>query len=161
MEINDIRTGTGFDVHRFAPQRKLFLCGVEVEHNVGLDGHSDADVAIHALMDAILGAGGYRDIGTLFPDTSCEYKGIDSKILLSTVCKKIALDSWRINNADIVIIAQKPYLKEYIPQMKKVISTILGCDESRVAVKATTTEKLGFTGREEGIAAIANVLLIK
>lgn len=161
MEINDIRVGQGYDVHKFAENRELWLCGVLVDYKLGLAGHSDADVAIHALMDAILGAGGYRDIGYYFPDTDDSFKGIDSKILLTRVIDMIFSDGWKLSNIDLTIIAERPKLKNYIENMKKVISGICKVDISRVSIKATTTEKLGFTGRKEGIASISSVLIIK
>lgn len=157
----DIRLGNGFDVHRFAPDRKLWLCGVDVPSAEGLLGHSDADVAIHALCDAILGALSLRDIGYHFPDTDPTYKGADSRVLLRRVNEMASERGYRISNADVTIIAQAPKLLPYIEQMRSNLADDLGVEIDRVSVKATTTEHLGFTGRREGIASIATALLIK
>lgn len=157
----DIRIGNGFDVHRFAPERELWLCGVNVPYELGLLGHSDADVAIHALCDAILGALAMRDIGFHFPDTAEEYRGVDSRVLLRKVVSMIEERGYSISNVDVTIIAQAPKLLPHIPQMISTLATDLRIDENRVSVKATTSEKLGFTGRKEGIAAQATALLIK
>lgn len=156
----DIRIGNGFDVHRFAENRELWLCGVKVPHSLGLLGHSDADVAIHALCDALLGALALRDIGYHFPDTDPRYKGADSKKLLARVVEMIAERGYAVSNVDVTIIAQQPKLLPYIPQMAETLAGILGIATDRVSVKATTTERLGFTGRSEGIAAQASALLI-
>lgn len=157
----DIRIGNGFDVHRFAPERELWLCGVNIPYELGLLGHSDADVAIHALCDAILGALALRDIGFHFPDTAEEYRGVDSRVLLRKVVEMIDSKGYAISNVDVTIIAQAPKLLPFIPQMITTLATDLRIDENRVSVKATTSEKLGFTGRKEGIAAQATALLIK
>lgn len=157
----DIRIGNGFDVHRFAENRQLWLCGVNVPHTLGLLGHSDADVALHALSDALLGAASMRDIGYHFPDTDPTYKGADSRVLLRRVVEIIAEKGYSISNVDITIIAQKPKLLPYIPEMIQTVAHDLGLDPDRVSVKATTTEKLGFTGREEGIAATATALIYR
>lgn len=154
-----IRTGNGFDVHRFAPGRELWLCGVKVPHTIGLLGHSDADVALHALCDALLGAAALRDIGYHFPDTDPRYKGTDSRALLRHVVALLANDGYSVGNVDITIIAQAPKLLPYIEQMRQTVAADLGIDLDRVSVKATTTERLGFTGREEGIAALATALI--
>lgn len=154
-----MRIGHGYDVHRLTEGRKLMLCGVEVPHTMGLDGHSDADVAIHALMDALLGAAALGDIGQHFPDTDDSYKGISSLLLLEKVLEKLKAAGFRVGNADVTILAQKPKLAPYIPQMRKTLASALGIPETRVNVKATTEERLGFTGREEGIAAHAVCLL--
>lgn len=154
-----IRTGNGFDVHRFAPGRELWLCGVKVPHTIGLLGHSDADVALHALCDALLGAAALRDIGYHFPDTDPRYKGADSRALLRHVVALLANDGYSVGNVDITIIAQAPKLLPYIEQMRQTVAADLGIDLDRVSVKATTTERLGFTGREEGIAALATALI--
>lgn len=159
--IPDIRIGNGFDVHRFAENRQLWLCGVNVPHTLGLLGHSDADVALHALSDALLGAASMRDIGYHFPDTDPTYKGADSRVLLRRVVEIIAEKGYKISNVDITIIAQKPKLLPYIPEMIQTVARDLGLDPDRVSVKATTTEKLGFTGREEGIAATATALIYR
>lgn len=157
----DIRIGNGFDVHRFAPERELWLCGVNIPYELGLLGHSDADVAIHALCDAILGALAMRDIGFHFPDTAEEYRGVDSRVLLRKVVEMVNSKGYVISNVDITIIAQAPKLLPFIPQMITTLAADLRINENRVSVKATTTEKLGFTGRKEGIAAQATALLIQ
>ena len=149
------RTGIGYDVHRLVPGRPLILCGTPIPSKLGLDGHSDADVAVHALMDALLGAAGLGDIGRHFPDTDDKYKGADSMKLLAEV--KGMLGEAVINNVDITIIAQAPKLAPYIDQMKQNVSRVLGIPVWSVYVKATTEEGLGFTGRGEGIAAMAAV----
>ncbi len=159
--IPAFRIGNGFDVHRFAPDRELWLCGVKVDHDLGLLGHSDADVALHALCDALLGAAALRDIGYHFPDTDPAYKGADSRVLLRRVVKLLAEKGYRPVNVDITIIAQAPKLLPYIERMRLTIATDLGLDPDCVSVKATTTEKLGFTGRREGIAAQASALIVK
>ena len=157
----DIRIGNGFDVHRFAPERELWLCGVNIPYELGLLGHSDADVAIHALCDAILGALAMRDIGFHFPDTAEEYRGVDSRVLLRKVVEMVNSKGYAISNVDITIRAQAPKLLPFIPQMITTLAADLRIIENRVSVKATTTEKLGFTGRKEGIAAQATALLIQ
>lgn len=154
-----MRVGFGYDVHKLAEGRKCIICGVEIPHEKGLLGHSDADVAIHALCDAILGAAALGDIGRLFPDTSDEFKNIDSRILLRRVMVYIKEHGFSVGNADITIAAQKPKMMPYIEQMRENMADDLGVDKSRVNVKATTTERLGFEGREEGISAYAVVLL--
>ena len=153
------RIGNGFDGHKFAENRELWLCGVKVPYELGLLGHSDADVALHALSDALLGAAALRDIGYHFPDTDPQYKGADSGKLLAIVGEKIAAKGYRVGNIDVTMIAQKPKLKDHIPQMEKNIAACLGIEPDRVNVKATTEEKLGFTGREEGMASQAVCLL--
>jgi 2-C-methyl-D-erythritol 2,4-cyclodiphosphate synthase len=155
------RVGSGFDVHRFAEQRRLVLCGIEVPYEKGLLGHSDADVALHALMDAMLGAAAMGDIGKHFPDTDERFKGADSVKLTEHVVELLQEKGWLINNADITIIAQQPKLAKYIPAMRSKVASVLQIEEECVNVKATTTEKLGFTGRGEGMAAEAVVSLIK
>ena len=155
------RVGSGFDVHRFAEQRRLVLCGIEVSYEKGLLGHSDADVALHALMDAMLGAAAMGDIGKHFPDTDERFKGADSVKLTEHVVWLLQEKGWRINNADITIISQQPKLAKYIPAMRSKVASVLQIEEECVNVKATTTEKLGFTGRGEGMAAEAVVSLIK
>lgn len=154
-----MRIGQGYDVHAFAEGRDLYLCGEKVEYEKGLLGHSDADVALHALCDALLGAAALGDIGKHFPDTDPKYKGISSVILLKHVCSLIREKGYEIENADITIIAQKPKLLPYIPAMRKNTAEAMGIDEDAVNVKATTTEKLGFEGRGEGISSMAVVLL--
>lgn len=153
------RIGHGYDVHRLTKERKLILCGVEIPHTLGLLGHSDADVAIHALMDAILGALGLWDIGHFFPDTDEQYKGISSMILLNRVMEKVQERESEIVNCDITIVAQKPKLAPYIPTMRQKLAEALGCQDIDVNIKATTTEGLGFEGKEEGISAQAVCLL--
>ncbi len=154
-----MRIGHGYDVHRFAKDRKLIIGGVEIPYEMGLLGHSDADVLVHALMDAILGALALGDIGKLFPDTDDSFKDIDSLILLSRVREKMEECGYTIGNADCTIIAQKPRMREYIDTMRKNIADTLGCDITRINVKATTEEKLGFTGRLEGISSHAVCIL--
>lgn len=154
-----MRVGQGYDVHKLVEGRKLILCGVEIPHSLGLLGHSDADVALHALMDAMLGAAGLGDIGRHFPDSDDKYKGISSMLLLQNVSEKIKESGYSVSNADVTIIAQKPKLAGFIGKMQENIADVLGVDISRVNVKATTTEKLGFEGREEGISSMAVVLL--
>lgn len=161
LKLPQFRVGSGFDVHRFAEQRRLVLCGIEVPYEKGLLGHSDADVALHALMDAMLGAAAMGDIGKHFPDTDERFKGADSVKLTEHVVALLQEKGWRINNADITIIAQQPKLAKYIPAMRSKVASVLQIEEECVNVKATTTEKLGFTGRGEGMAAEAVVSLIK
>ena len=151
----ETRIGTGFDVHRLTEGRKLILCGTEIPFEKGLLGHSDADVAVHALMDAMLGAAAMGDIGRHFPDTDDAYKGISSMILLQKVRELIEQEGFRLGNADITIMAQRPKLSPYIEKMRTNIAAVLGMDVGSINVKATTTEKLGFVGRQEGIAAEA------
>lgn len=151
--------GQGIDAHRFAPGRPLVLGGVRIEHDQGLAAHSDGDVAIHALCDALLGAAGLGDIGRHFPDTDPQYAGIDSRILLRGVMTSLRGRGLSVHNADLTLVAQRPRLAPYIPAMCEVLAADLGCPRERVNVKATTTERMGFTGRGEGIAAFAVVLL--
>lgn len=157
----NIRIGQGFDVHKFAENRDLFLCGVKIPSDMGLLGHSDADVAIHALMDALLGALALADIGTHFPDNDNSFKDIDSTLLLKKVLALPQFSSWQIGNLDITIIAQKPKLAPYREAMCQRLAEVCAIPLDAVSVKFTTTEKLGFTGRGEGIAASAVVLLGK
>lgn len=161
MKAPSIRIGQGFDVHAFATDRELWLCGVNIPHDRGLLGHSDADVALHALCDALLGAASLRDIGYHFPDTNPRYKGADSRVLLREVTGLLAAKGFYVGNVDVTIMAQKPKLLPYIPQMAATIAEDLGIDADSVSVKATTTERLGFTGREEGIAAMAVALIYR
>lgn len=153
------RLGNGFDVHRFAEGRKLILCGVDIPHTSGLLGHSDADVALHALADALLGAAALRDIGYHFPDTDPAYKGADSRALLRRVVELLKEKGYDVGNVDITIIAQAPKLAPYIERMRGNVAEDLAIPLDCVSVKATTTEKLGFTGRGEGIAAQASALI--
>jgi 2-C-methyl-D-erythritol 2,4-cyclodiphosphate synthase len=157
----NIRIGNGFDVHRLVEGRKCIICGVEIPYELGLLGHSDADVALHALTDALLGAAAMHDIGYHFPDTDPRWKGADSRMLLREVLNIIGSKGFRPENVDVTIIAQRPKMLPYIEQMRANIAKDLGIDIDCVSVKATTTEKLGFTGRGEGIAAQASALLIK
>ncbi len=154
-----MRIGHGYDVHRLVPGRELILGGVKIGYHLGLDGHSDADVLLHAVMDALLGAAGLRDIGYHFPDTDMRYKGADSRVLLRSVREKIAAAGYRISNVDVTMIAQAPKLKPHIEMMMENIASDLGLDVSRVNVKATTEEKLGFTGSSQGMSCHAVCLL--
>lgn len=156
-----VRTGIGYDVHRLTAGRPLILAGVEIDYHLGLAGHSDADVACHALMDALLGAAGLGDIGRHFPDTDPLYKDISSIELLKQVMEKLNQLGYRVHNADLVIIAERPKLAPYIDQMHTVLAEIIKITKEQVNVKATTTEGLGFCGRGEGIAALATVTLTK
>lgn len=156
-----IRIGQGYDVHRLVEDRDLWICGLKIPHTHGLLGHSDADVAIHALCDAILGAAALRDIGYHFPDSDPKYKGIDSKKLLAQVCDLIRQKGFEIGNVDLTIIAEAPKFKPYIEEMRKNLAEIMTTGIENVSVKATTTEGLAFTGRKEGIAAMAVALIIK
>lgn len=150
-----MRVGFGYDVHRLVEERKLILGGVEVPYEKGLLGHSDADVLVHALMDAMLGAAGMGDIGRHFPDTDNQYKGIDSMLLLERVTQLLHAAGYKINNIDVTVVAQRPKLAGFIPQMVTNIARVVGAEESMVNVKATTTEKLGFEGEGLGISAYA------
>ena len=154
-----MRIGFGYDVHKLTEGRKCIICGVDIPHTKGLLGHSDADVAIHALCDALLGAAALGDIGKLFPDNDDTFKGIDSRILLRNVRDKLKESGYILGNADITIAAQKPKLMPHIDLMRKNLASDLDTDIDRISVKATTTEKLGFEGREEGISAYAVVLI--
>lgn len=156
---NDTLSGTGFDVHAFGDKREMFLCGVKIDSEFGFKAHSDGDVAIHSLIDALLGASGMGDIGDMFPDSDDEYKNINSKVLLQRVCKKIKEFGFVIVNVDITIAAQTPRIGSYKLAMRESIATVLGCENSRVNIKATTTEELGFIGRSEGVGVIANANL--
>lgn len=156
-----IRVGFGFDVHQLVEKRDLWLGGIKLEHSKGLLGHSDADVLIHAICDALLGAANMRDIGYHFPDTGAEFKNIDSKILLRRTVEIIFTKGYRVGNIDATICAERPKLKAHIPLMQECLSDCMGIDPDDISIKATTTEKLGFTGREEGISAYATVLIEK
>ena len=157
----DIRIGQGYDVHALAEGLRLVLCGVEIQHTKGCVAHSDGDVAIHALCDAMLGALALGDIGKLFPDSDPQYKGIDSTKLLSIVVNRIKEEGYRVSNADITIAMQRPKLRPHIDHMRERLAEVIGITTERVSVKATTTEHLGFEGREEGVSATAVTLLIK
>ena len=159
--MNDIRVGHGFDVHAFAENRRLIIGGVDIPHDRGLSGHSDADVLLHAICDALLGAAGLGDIGRHFPDTDMAFAGIDSRILLRRVAEQLRERNWRVGNVDATIIAQAPKMAPHIARMTAHIADDLGIALDHVNVKATTTEKLGFTGRGEGIAAEAVCLIAR
>jgi 2-C-methyl-D-erythritol 2,4-cyclodiphosphate synthase len=154
-----IRVGFGFDVHQLVEGRPLVLGGIEISHHKGPLGHSDGDTLIHAICDALLGAANMRDIGFHFPDTSSEFKNMDSKIILKRTVKIIASKGYSISNIDSTICLQRPKIKEYIPLMQETLAKVCGIDTDDIAIKATTTEKLGFEGREEGLSAYAVVLL--
>lgn len=156
-----VRVGFGYDVHALVPERDLWLGGVKIEHTMGLQGHSDADVLIHAICDALLGAANMRDIGYHFPDTAGEYKDIDSKILLFDTMELLRDAGYTLGNIDATVAAERPKLNPHIPEMKRVMAVVLQVDVEDISIKATTTEKLGFTGRQEGIAAYATVLIQK
>lgn len=157
----NFRVGIGFDAHRFAPNRALKLCGVTIPYERGLMGHSDADVALHALCDALLGALALGDIGQHFPDTDPRYKDVDSSTLLRATMALVKEQGWKVNNIDITIIAQIPKLSPHRDAMRERVAELLGIEIGAVSVKATTTDQMGFVGREEGIAAIAVVSLVK
>lgn len=156
-----LRVGFGYDVHKLVEDRELWLGGIKIEHTLGLLGHSDADVLIHAICDALLGAANMRDIGYHFPDTAGEYKNIDSKILLRKTMKLIRDAGYELENIDATVAAERPKLNPHIPEMKRVLAETMSVDAEDISIKATTTEKLGFTGRQEGIAAYATVLIRK
>lgn len=157
--MTKIRVGFGYDVHRLVEGRELWLGGIRLEYDKGLLGHSDADVLIHAICDALLGAANMRDIGYHFPDTAGEFENIDSKILLKKTVQFIATKGYRVGNIDATVCAERPKLNPHIPQMKQTLAAVMGVEEDDVSIKATTTEKLGFTGRQEGISAYATVLI--
>ena len=156
-----IRVGYGYDVHALVEGRDLWLGGIRIYHTLGLLGHSDADVLIHAICDALLGAANMRDIGYHFPDTAGEYKNIDSKILLKRTMQLLREAGYELGNIDATVMAERPKLNPHIPAMKQVLAEVMSVDEADISIKATTTEKLGFTGRQEGIAAAAVVLIEK
>ncbi|MBQ8051331.1 MAG: 2-C-methyl-D-erythritol 2,4-cyclodiphosphate synthase [Bacteroidaceae bacterium] len=159
--MSNIRVGMGYDVHQLVSNRDLWIGGIRVPHTFGLLGHSDADVLIHAICDALLGAANMRDIGYHFPDTSVEFKDADSKVLLHRVVGLIAAKGYRVGNIDATVCAERPKLNPYIPQMQQCLAEVMGIDVDAVSIKATTTEMLGFTGREEGISAYAVALIEK
>jgi len=159
--MTDFRCGTGFDAHAFAEGRPLMLGGIEIEYKYGLAGHSDADVLIHAIIDALLGAAGLGDIGYHFPDTDEAFKNISSQILLETTRDKVLERGWEISNIDATVIAQQPKLADYIDAMRERLAQTMNIEKDRINIKATTTERMGFTGREEGIAALAAATLYK
>ena len=156
-----MKIGFGYDVHPFAEGRDLWLGGVKINHPVGLLGHSDADVLIHAICDALLGAANLRDIGFHFPDSDSAYKNIDSKLILQKTMALLREAGYELGNIDSTIVAEKPRLSPYIPAIQQTLANIIGTDKENISVKATTTEHLGFTGREEGIAAYSTVLILK
>ena len=156
-----IRVGMGYDVHKLVPNRPLWLGGIKIEHSLGLLGHSDADVLIHAICDALLGAANMRDIGYHFPDTSADFEGIDSKILLKRTVELLAEKGWNVGNIDATICAERPKINPHIPAMQACLAPLMNITEEDVSIKATTTEHLGFTGREEGISAYAVALIEK
>jgi 2-C-methyl-D-erythritol 2,4-cyclodiphosphate synthase len=156
-----IRVGFGYDVHQLVTGRDLWMGGIKIEHTLGLLGHSDADVLIHAICDALLGAACMRDIGFHFPDTAAETDGMDSKVILRDVVALIATKGYRVGNIDATVCAEKPKLNPHIPAMQQCLAQIIGCETDDISIKATTSERLGFTGRQEGIAAYATVLIEK
>ena len=156
-----IRVGFGYDVHQLVPDRELWIGGIKLEHSTGLLGHSDADVLIHAICDAILGAANMRDIGYHFPDTSDETLGMDSKIIPRKTIELIATKGYRLGNIDATICAERPKMNRHIPQMQQTLAEVIGCNPDQISIKATTTERLGFVGRQEGMAAYAVALLEK
>ncbi len=156
-----IRVGFGYDVHKLVEGRDLWLGGIKIAHTEGLLGHSDADVLIHAICDALLGAANMRDIGYHFPDTANEYENIDSKILLRKTMDLLQEAGYELGNIDATIAAERPKLNPHIPEMKRVLANVLNTDEDNISIKATTTEKLGFVGKQEGMAAYATVLITK
>lgn len=157
----NIRVGFGFDVHRLVPGRDLWLGGIKIEHSLGLLGHSDADVLIHAICDALLGAANMRDIGYHFPDTSADTLNVDSKILLRKTVDLIATKGYTVGNIDATVCAERPKINPHVDAMKACLAEVMGVDEDDISIKATTTEKLGYTGREEGISAYAAALISK
>lgn len=156
-----IRVGMGYDVHRLVEGRDLYLGGIKIEHSMGLLGHSDADVLIHAICDALLGAANMRDIGYHFPDTSDATLDMDSKVILRETIALLASKGYRLGNIDATVCAEHPKLNPHIPAMKACMAEIIGCDEDQISIKATTSEKMGFVGREEGLAAYAVCLIEK
>lgn len=156
-----VRVGFGYDVHQLVEGRDLILGGIKIEHCKGLLGHSDADVLLHAVCDALLGAASMRDIGYHFPDTSADTLDIDSKIILRKTIDLLATKGYKVGNIDATICAERPKINPHVPAMKACMAQIIGCDEDDISIKATTTEKLGFTGREEGMAAYAVCLIEK
>ena len=157
----NIRVGMGYDVHKLVPGRALWLGGIKIDHTLGLLGHSDADVLIHAICDALLGAANMRDIGYHFPDTSADTLDIDSKILLKKTIDLIATKGYRLGNIDATVCAERPKINPHVEKMKECLATVMNADVDDISIKATTTEKLGFTGREEGMSAYATVLIYK
>ncbi|MCH5312559.1 MAG: 2-C-methyl-D-erythritol 2,4-cyclodiphosphate synthase [Prevotella sp.] len=159
--MNNIRVGFGYDVHKLVEGRDLWMGGIKIDHHLGLLGHSDADVLIHAICDALLGAANMRDIGYHFPDTAAETLNIDSKVLLKKTIELIATKGYHLGNIDATICAERPKMNPHIPKMKECLANVMNADVEDISIKATTTEKLGFTGREEGISAYATVLILR
>ena len=157
----NLRVGFGYDVHKLVEGRDLWLGGIKIDHTLGLLGHSDADVLIHAICDALLGAANMRDIGYHFPDTSADTLGVDSKVLLRKTVALIATKGYKVGNIDATVCAERPKLNPHVPAMKACLAQVIGTDEDCISIKATTTERLGFTGREEGMSAYATVLIAK
>ena len=157
----NIRVGFGYDVHKLVEGRDLWLGGIRIDHTLGVLGHSDADVLIHAICDALLGAANMRDIGYHFPDTSADTLGVDSKVLLRKTVALIATKGYKVGNIDATVCAERPKLNPHVPAMKACLAQVIGTDEDCISIKATTTERLGFTGREEGMSAYATVLIAK
>ena len=157
----NIRVGFGYDVHKLVEGRDLWLGGIRIDHTLGLLGHSDADVLIHAICDALLGAANMRDIGYHFPYTSADTLGVDSKVLLRKTIALIATKGYKVGNIDATVCAERPKLNPHVPAMKACLAQVIGTDEDCISIKATTTERLGFTGREEGMSAYATVLIAK
>ena len=157
--MNNIRVGFGYDVHKLVEGRDLWMGGIKIDHHLGLLGHSDADVLIHAICDALLGAANMRDIGYHFPDTAADTLNIDSKVLLKKTIELIATKGYHLGNIDATICAERPKMNPHIPKMKECLANVMNADVEDISIKATTTEKLGFTGREEGISAYATVLI--
>ena len=154
-----IRVGLGYDVHQLVEGRELWMGGIKLEHTMGLLGHSDADVLIHAICDALLGAANMRDIGYHFPDTSADTLGMDSKIILRKTIELLTSKGYRLGNIDATICAERPKMNPHIPAMQQCMAEVIGCDPDQISIKATTTERLGFTGRQEGISAYAVALI--
>lgn len=159
--IPSFRVGMGYDVHKLVEGRDLYLGGIKIEHSLGLLGHSDADVLIHAICDALLGAANMRDIGYHFPDTSADTLDMDSKVILRKTIEILATKGYRVGNIDATVCAERPKINPHIPAMCKCLAEIIGCDEDAVSIKATTSERMGFVGREEGMAAYAVCLIVK
>ena len=159
--MTSIRVGMGYDVHRLVEGRALWLGGIEIPHTLGLLGHSDADVLIHAVCDALLGAANMRDIGYHFPDTSADTEGMDSKIILRETVKLLAAKGWHVENVDATICAERPKINPHVPAMRRCMAEVMGIDDDCSSIKATTTERLGFTGREEGMSAYAVALIAR